>query len=303
MAHDHAHEDRTSYFLEQISNIAICGLLGGVAVMMYRQGMLYYILAPWAHLPVIIGGAVLLALVLVRAAAVWIETGSARADAGHQHGPGCAHDHDHTHEHAHEHPHAHEHHHAGEPCGHDHPAAAADDCGHDHSWNGWRYALLLLPAVLYFLNLPNSGFSNDYIEKNSQAVVLDDDGQIDVKVKNDRPRVLEFKELEKAAGNEELRADYEGHMGKIKGQFSPISDKIFTLVRMKMTCCAADAVPVKVAILSPEPVKIPPGQWVEVTGQIQFRKQTGKNEFIPILQLRSGADAVPIEPDTNPFLQ
>lgn len=299
MAHDHQHADRTSYFLEQFCTIGVCGILGGVAIMMYRGGMLNYILHPAFHGAVFWGGTALLILIVIRALAIWFEARRPVVDVEtHQHHESHGHEggDDHPHEHSHEH-----------DCGHDHShdAATEDDHGHDHSWSAWRYALLLLPIVLYFLNLPNRGFSSNWVEKQGQMVLSSAEQQQLESKDPTTVRHLEFKELEQAALSEELRQDFEGRLGKLKGQFMPtkVSDRLFTLVRYRITCCAADAVPVNVAIVAPEAVRLPADQWVEVTGQIQFRKRPDRAEFVPVLQLRSLNDIVPIPEERNLYLQ
>jgi uncharacterized membrane protein YcgQ (UPF0703/DUF1980 family) len=58
-----------------------------------------------------------------------------------------------------------------------------------------------------------------------------------------------------------------------------------------------------VAIVSPESVAdIKPMSWVKVTGQIQFRKRKDRDEYIPVLKLRSRQDVVPTERDEDPYL-
>jgi hypothetical protein len=173
MSHTHA-EDRTSYYAEQISTLVICGLLGAVSVMLYWQNLLRFILAPKFFGPVLWGGIAILVLVLIRAIAL-VAGRADTVDAHHDHDAACdcddghedheheqlspsGHDHSgdedcacedgHDHEHGHQHVHAHSH--GG---GHDHAH------GHSHGWNPWRYIVLLLPIVLFFLNLPNAGFT------------------------------------------------------------------------------------------------------------------------------------------------
>lgn len=162
MDHDH-HEDRNAYYIEQLCTIAICGGIGGVAVMLYLRGLLGIFLAPQFHLPVLGGGIALLLLVAIRAVVIWqaVEVPQHHHDHDHAHDHAHCHDHDHAECHEHEHSHAEEHHHEharsdapGHSHGHD----------HDHAWNPWRYAVLLLPIVLYFMNLPNQGFSSDWIK-------------------------------------------------------------------------------------------------------------------------------------------
>src|SRR5205823_2892745 len=110
-------------------------------------------------------GVALLVMVAVRAVAIWRTVGQSHAahdhadDHDHMHGAEChEHSHECSHDHGHDHEHAHEHVHES---GHDHHQ---HDHGHDHAWNPWRYAVLLLPIVLYFLNLPNQGFSSDWLK-------------------------------------------------------------------------------------------------------------------------------------------
>jgi hypothetical protein len=330
MAHAHVHhEDKVSYYLEQLSTIGVCGALGAVGIMMYRQEMLNFILAPAFHKPVLVGGIALVVLAAVRAVTLLISAESAHHHH-HEHGHDCGHDHAHGHDCGHEHEHKHEHTH---DCGHHHEHQPGHDCGHEHhhhetesdenvdvehslesaiehghahGWSPWRYAILLLPIVLYFLNLPNQGFSAAVFEKLADPAKGLDTGSQEVAAKGTGVIPLEFKELERAASTAEQRQYYEGQSGRLVGQFNPSreTDKVFSLVRFKITCCAADAVPLKVAIVSPEPVlEVQPLQWVEVTGQIQFRKLRDKEEYLPVLQLKSKEQIESLsKPPANPYL-
>lgn len=96
---------------------------------------------------------------------------------------------------------------------------------------------------------------------------------------------LRFDELTVAAALAHRRSYFEGHDGTLKGKFQPVSDKEFTLFRLKITCCASDMIPLKVRIISSEilPQDIGSGDWIEATGQIQFRKIVGKEEYVPVL--------------------
>ena len=188
-AHDHSHGEHK---LEQICTLIISGLLGLICVLSYQRNGLGLLLASQFHIPVLLGGISLLALVALSAVMGLISP----ASGGHSHGceghDKCEHDHageKHDHEHAcakdHDHAHPHEHVH-GATCDHDHDHAhthehahthASDDHGHDHGhdhgWNPWRYIVLLLPVVLYFLNMPNDGFSQSYMERSMHSGELD----------------------------------------------------------------------------------------------------------------------------------
>jgi hypothetical protein len=199
MAHDHEHMDRQEYYLEQICTIALSGALAGVAIMMYTSPNGLFFLANMFRLPVFWGGITLLALVIVRAVTLWISVGKAvpalalthpdghvhsHGDHHHHHDETCGHEHSHGdgeacgHEHSHhehgatcshEHSHgAHEHSHGAHEHSHSH---GGDDHGHSHGANYWRFAVLLLPVVLYFMNLPNEGFNADYLQKLAGGVV------------------------------------------------------------------------------------------------------------------------------------
>jgi uncharacterized repeat protein (TIGR03943 family) len=311
MTHSHEHtHDRASYYMEQLWAIGVCGLLGAVAVLLYYQEVLRFILAPYLHIYVLGSGIALIALAAVRGAFLWSSVGrpsESHHDHCHHDLDACDHDHDHENEPGEEpaaFPGAHRHDH-GDP--HEEQAVLTTvdqnhchdhDHGHSHAWRPWRYMLLCLPIILYFLNLPNQGFSS------VSAVDVEESGRA-VEWKPGDAIKLEFKELERWAYNEAQREYYEGRKGTLKGQFaSGKSDKTFGLVRFKITCCAADAIPLNVVIISPESVtQVKPLQWVQVTGKIEFRKKRDKDEYVPVLQLQSRDDVQLTEPDYNPYLQ
>jgi WD40 repeat protein len=117
---------------------------------------------------------------------------------------------------------------------------------------------------------------------------------------------LDFKELEQKAATPEGRKYYDGKMGRIKGQFRPGEhSKTFSLVRFKIQCCAADAIPLNVVINTEDevPPDIKPLDWVEVEGLIQFG--TERNRVVPILGVpKPSKDHIrKIDPDPNPYLQ
>lgn len=311
MAHDH-HHDEGGYYVEQLCTIGVCGAFGGVAILLWSRDKLSF-LHPSFRLPLLLGGIALLVLVAIRAVVVWTASGK-RAVHNHDHDHCCGHDHSHDHGHDHGHAHGHEHHHHhhehGPDCGHEHHhhhehehAVAAtghqhgDDHGHDHShgWGPWRYALLLFPIMLFFLNLPNEGFA--YVPVT--ALNTADLGSVkNVEDKGSLGRELTFKELEGVAYDAERRTAYEGKTVELKGQFvGSTNDRVFRLVRLKINCCAADAIPLN-AIIFIEPKdpnskeKLPAQdlqmKWVRVTGQIQFksRNQGGKEEWVTLIVVR-----------------
>jgi len=314
MAHTHEHDE--NYFLDQIFTIALCGALGGIAVMLYvRQTMLKIILDPKFHPYVLAGGIGLLVMVAIRAAAVWKLAGQ----TGHSH----PHDHDHHHDHAHHHhDHGHHHHHHHEHSDHDHAhghdhshnhdhAHAHDhshDHGHDHNWSPWRYTVLMLPVVLFFLNLPNNGFTAKYKDLNAvypadqraltaigllaspmapapllAATVLPEDEVLEG---------LRFSELEPAAFDAGTRKRYEGKLGTLEGMLVASPDfQRFNIARYRMNCCAADAIRIDAAVLVDPSwtgesldVKKRHQKWVKVKGRIHFfPKPNSPGEYVGAL--------------------
>jgi uncharacterized membrane protein YcgQ (UPF0703/DUF1980 family) len=254
---------------------------------------------------------------------------AARADAKpaltivpHDHDHDCGHEHGHHHDHDHDHGHGHAHGH-----GHDH--------GHDHGWSPWRYIVLLFPIILYFLDLPNQGFSQDFLRTRLEHEQVEDLGLWTLEppliagcvgllaepwgagallaantlatVENQPVQVipLEFPQLKQAAFSPAQRALYEGKIGSLLGLFVPskANDRTCTLVRIKMQCCAADALPLGVLIISPEPLTgFKEDQWVTIEGRIQFRKQRGRDEFLPVLQIQGRDKIKPAERPARPYI-
>jgi hypothetical protein len=339
MAHEHHHHegDQNAYYLEQIFTIAVCGALGAVAVMLWSSGKLYLMLNEKFHIWVLLGGVTLLALVTIRAISVWRSVGEAAAVPPHDHDHAhdqehCEHGHCHDHAHDHDHGHSHAHEHGGQSAtnvagvsgtpaatavlplvahedDHQHVHGHTHDHGHDHGWAPWRYVVLLFPVLLYFLNLPNQGFSITQDSLNNVNVtgldgVIHSTGRADVG----------FARLEQMALTPEGRELYEGKTVTLTGQYAGQDYKRFTLIRYKINCCAADAIPLKaIMMIDPNsPAKLDPDQlfhkWVEVTGRVHFFNRSGTNEYIPALILYPSEQeplselVKVIPPPANPFL-
>lgn len=350
MAHTHEHDE--SYFLDQIFSIALCGALGGIAVILFvRKKMLTIILDQRFHPFVLAGGITLLVLVVIRAVALWQQAGV--AGGHHHHHDGHEHDHDHNHHHHHDHDHAH--------CGHDHhhehgeksvgltviPSPDADhEHGHDHGWAPWRYTILMLPVVLFLLNLPNDGFSARFkpveVEDGLAETAASTVGLLvspggpgpllaatalypgrnnrygeGVVTKIDIAN-LRFSELERAAMSPSLRSEYTGKAVTIVGKFDSRGDSSqFGLVRFKMNCCAADALPLNAVIMinpswTEERLNVAALQqkWVKVTGRVFFLKKRGsENDHVAAVILFPDKEHRPdslvevIDQPANPYAQ
>lgn len=296
MAHVHP-DEHNPYYLDQLCSIAISGALGGVAIMMYRQGTLDVLLHTNFHPFVLYGGIVLVILAVLRAVSLWFAVdppANEHAHADHDHDHDHEHDHDHGNDHDHDHSHAHAHSHGG-------------DHGHDHGWNPARYAVLLLPVMLFFLNMPPSeGFSTEYRMRQVPRHTLENPGIVEMADKGGEVINLDFNELDRASYSKQARTFLEGRTGRLKGQFvsSGGNPDECSLARLKIYCCAQDVTALQAKIISPDSLPVfQPMQWVEAEGQIQFRKRKDSNDYIPVLQLTSSNDIKPTEPDPNPYLQ
>ena len=425
MAHDHDHS-HGEHGLEQICTLIISTLLGGVCILLWWQNSLGLMLDKLFHIPVLLAGVFLLGLVFT-SAIVSLVTRKAPsvACAGHDH---CGHDHgeaghDHSHDHGeagrhHHHDHGHDHEHArehvhGPSCDHDHDhdhshdhAPAGHDHGHDHGWNPWRYIVLLLPVVLFMLNLPNKGFSIGYMTQGMSTSELDAGASLGRSVENcglrvdkpagqdypvvvevtqggpaqkaglnvkdvltsidtstdgdgnalPKPETIDFKglpldkvvaklagkpktefkvtvergaapketlqvtrtgdvldlnflELNTAALSSERRAFYAGKIGRLKGQYPGSPDnRVFSLVRVRRQCCAADTTTLNIRILLDPQVPstalagIGIEDWVLVTGEIQFRKVKGRDEYATVILVSRAEDVQKTTPDPELYL-
>ena len=340
MSHDHAHHHHDeSYYLDQLCTVAASGLLGAIALVLWRTDTLieYNILKNDFRIWTLLGGIALVAMAVVRGVALWTEVGrkkSAHAhdhehgeSCGHDHGASCsqdhgdahdhghhhAHNHDHGHDHAHDHDHGHDHDH-DHSHGHDHSRSddhahhrgelqslAHDEHGHDHSFAPWRYGVLLMPLLLACLLIYYHfqgwvlRYSDEILFRGAtNETELTDSGSAAASGEHEKVNLF-FQELNLAAPNPAKRAYFEGKLGTLDGLFNPITDRQFSLMRWKMTCCGADAVPLKVRIISPESLeKFEPRKGVKVTGVVEFRK-LDSGEYIPVMRLRSLNDIERVE--------
>ncbi len=68
-------------------------------------------------------------------------------------------------------------------------------------------------------------------------------------------------------------------------------DRMFNFVKLKMTCCAADAYgePVKVIVDSPKPLDLDKlkDRWVRVVGKLDYRKAGDSDRYITVVKAES----------------
>ncbi len=105
-----------------------------------------------------------------------------------------------------------------------------------------------------------------------------------------------------AANEPGLREDFENQDIEIIGQFfpakknNPNGDR-FSLVRMFVMCCAADARPVAITVRALQPETFPDMSWIKVTGKATFPTEGGRT--FPVIVAES---VVPTEAPTETFM-
>ncbi|MFD9704311.1 TIGR03943 family putative permease subunit [Lentzea sp. NPDC059081] len=170
-------------------------------------------------------------------------------------------------------------------------AAAADDHGHSHSSRStW---LMLLPVMAVFLISPPA-LGGDVV--NSAA-----DTNQTQRARNllgDLPSgdviplsMTEF--VTRTAWDESGTLD--GRRVKLTGFLLRADGGTFA-ARLAISCCAADARPLKVRLTGDVP-SLPDEQWVEVTGQVVPKSASEKNSWVPTFTVESfNPVAEPVEP-------
>lgn len=189
---------------------------------------------------------------------------------------------------------------------------------------------MLVPIILFLLGLPNKGPSVRASDTNidvardvtpeamastavlamgpggwNQLLLADWHGRILAASEGLGGEVtnIDFKTLENAAYEPERRRLWQGKAVRVRGQFAPNTrnDRVFNLARFSIQCCAADAVQLNVIIISKESLaSIQAGQWVEVTGKVEFRERDGKYYTLMIIPGKKALKAT--APDANPYI-
>lgn len=153
------------------------------------------------------------------------------------------------------------------------------------SWTFARLLILLFPVALYILGVPNATFSPGYYQRllGKEASI----GEVeftDVAVSGAAAEVR-FSDLNDAAYDPAKRQSFDGQIVTLTGRMQKISDKEFTLFKLKMTCCVGDTVPLKVRIVTRDSLNAFKNfEWVRVTGQLQFLTVPGTSRYIPVIK-------------------
>ncbi len=130
-----------------------------------------------------------------------------------------------------------------------------------------------------------------------QRILKPDGSQAELRVLGGEGRRMRFNDLNDAAFDPAKRESLQGQIAILEGRFRRLGDKEFTLFRLKMTCCAADTVPLRVRIVVPQALSgFNDFDWVEVKGQIQFVKIGGQDRYLPVIMVADITDVRKTEP-------
>ena len=271
--------DRTTALLANLLSIAAAALFSWMMIdMVVRDTLQFYLADQKFQILVLIGGVLLGIMILLRLPSLFV---------------GSSHQHDHDHDHD----------------GHDH---AHDDHDHAHTPSLWRLIVLAIPLMILFMGVPREGFSgvgltNKLSADDIKAIAAVGNTLMpkDFQPKGGEPRPADWKVLVAAADNPLLRERWEAQVVQIAGQ--AVADDRFAdryrLMRVKITCCAADAVPLNITVLGKWDPAWKSGEWIEVVGAVHFIEidspdnSRPKSYFPVIYQLQ----AQPTEP--RPYLQ
>lgn len=182
----------------------------------------------------------------------------------------------------------------GQPidCGHDHGP------GEDHTHGNifWRVVVLAFPLLLFVLGLPNKGFSQDWMDrklgKDTELAITE------VASKGGAVATFEFHDLNALAYDSDKRQAFEGTTARVKGQLRKISDREYTLFKLKMNCCAADIVPLKARIVTSFVTTFKDYEWVWAEGTLQFVEVPGKNQYIPVIRVKESSGLTKAPPES-----
>ncbi|SRR6266478_333186 len=145
----------------------------------------------------------------------------------------------------------------------------------------WQYVVLSLPVVLYFLVPLNRGADQPDADNTAGVIQLD------------------FEDFVNGANDPDERAHFEGKVGVLKGQYAEgrKSNLAFGLFRLK----GRHEKPLSVSVVSDVSITtFKMGAWVQVIGEIEYRKREDQDEYYPVLKVHSLNDMVPTKPIGEP---
>lgn len=270
--------ERTTALLANLLSVAAAALFSWMMIdLVIRNTLQYYLADQKFQILVLIGGVLLAIMVLLRLPSLF-------GGSSHHH----HHDHD-GHDHGHDHLH--------------------DD--HTHTPSLWRLIVIAIPLMILFMGVPREGFSASGLTNKLSAEDIKSIAAVGntmmpkgFEPKGD-PRPADWKVLVAAAEDPLARERWEAQAVQIAGQAvaDPRYVDRYRLMRVKITCCAADAVPLNITVLGNWDPSWKSGEWVEVIGAVHFVEVnspdgSSPSNFFPVIYQ---IQAKPTEP--RPYLQ
>ncbi|GAA2578783.1 TIGR03943 family protein [Dactylosporangium fulvum] len=171
----------------------------------------------------------------------------------------------------------------GDGHGHDPHAGHSDDDGHGHGVGGPRVAWLLLAPVIGLLLVAPPALGSYAAGRSGSALVAKSD--FAPLPAGDPVKLTMLDYASRAVFDQGVS------LGERRVQLSGFAmhgpESSWLLARMMVSCCAADARPVKVALGGELPGGLAEEQWLQVTGKYSGReiKDTVNGETIPFIEV------------------
>jgi uncharacterized repeat protein (TIGR03943 family) len=170
---------------------------------------------------------------------------------------------------------------------------AVDEDGHEHSHSSRSTWLMLLPVMAVFLISPPA-LGGDVVSSAADT----NQTQRSRNLLGDLPSgeviplsMTEF--VTRTAWDESGTLD--NRRVKLTGFLTRAEGSTY-VARLAISCCAADARPLKVKLTGDVP-SLPDEQWVELTGKVVPKSASEKNSWVPSFTVESSASvAEPVEP-------
>lgn len=168
-------------------------------------------------------------------------------------------------------------------------------CSHDLSWESLGMGVVGILVVI--LCRPEGLSMKTALNREGGDVVVDAFGRDQALAQNwgaNQSKELIFLDLLDlfyVARDPKLREEIVGKKIGIIGQV--VEKKGFSLMRMTMWCCVADARPVMVEMRGVEEGRWKEGDWIEVRGGIEFEEQGGT--LLPVIRYQGAKPVLPPE--------
>lgn len=171
--------------------------------------------------------------------------------------------------------------------------AAADDDGHGHSHSSRSTWLMLLPVLAVFLISPPA-LGGDVVSSAADTNQTQRSRNLLGELPSGDVIPLSMTEfVTRTAWDESGTLD--GRRVRLTGFLTRAEGNTF-VARLAISCCAADARPLKVKLVGDVP-SLPDEQWVEVTGQVVAKSANEQNSWVPSFTVESSTSVPePVEP-------